>query len=95
MTGVRAQGDSVDIDILVQPRASRTRIGPVHGDRIKVAVTAPPVDGEANAAVIELFARALRCPRGAVAIVSGQGSRRKTVRIRGVAEAAVVAVVTP
>jgi hypothetical protein len=51
MVGVRASGDAVDIDVLVQPRASRARIGPVHGDRIKVAVTAPPVDGEANAAL--------------------------------------------
>jgi uncharacterized protein len=93
MVGVRATGDAVDIDVLVQPRASRARIGPVHGDRIKVAVTAPPVDGEANAAVIELFAHALRRPRGAVEVVAGLASRRKTVRIRGVTAAAVEAVV--
>ncbi len=90
---MRASGDTVDIDVLVQPRASRARIGPVHGDRIKVAVTAPPVDGEANAALVELFARALRCPRGAVEVVAGHGSRRKTVRVRGVTAAAVEAVV--
>jgi hypothetical protein len=94
MTGVRASGDAVDIDVLVQPRASRARIGPAHGDRIKVAVTAPPVDGEANAAVVDLFARALRCPRAAVEVVAGQASRRKTVRIRGVTAAAVEAVIT-
>ncbi len=93
MLAVRASKDAVDIDVLVQPRASRERIGPVHGERIKVAVTAPPVDGEANAAVVDLFARALRCPRSAVQVVSGQSSRRKTVRIRGVAAAAVEAVI--
>jgi len=91
VTGIRGHGDAVDVDVLVQPRASRPRIGPVHGDRIKVAVTAPPVDGAANQAVVELFAEALRRPRSAVEVVSGQASRRKTVRIRGVATAAVEA----
>ena len=75
---------TVTIDILVQPRASRARIGPRHDGRIKVAVTAPPVDGEANAAVIELLARSLGVPRSAVAVIAGATSRRKTVRIEGV-----------
>ena len=44
------------IDILVQPRASRAKLGPMHDGRLKVAVTAPPVDGEANAAVVEVLA---------------------------------------
>ncbi len=55
---------SVTVDILVQPRASRAKIGPMHDGRIKIAVTAPPVDGEANAAVIELLARQLGIARG-------------------------------
>ena len=80
-------GATVMIDILVQPRASRPRIGPRHDGRIKVAVTAPPVDGEANAAVVELFARRLGVPRGKVAIVAGASSRRKTVAIEGVTAA--------
>ncbi|MCB9560567.1 MAG: DUF167 domain-containing protein [Kofleriaceae bacterium] len=73
--------------MLVQPRASRARLGPIHGDRLKVAVTSPPVDGEANAAVIELLARALGVGRGDVEVVAGASSRRKTVRVRGVAAA--------
>jgi uncharacterized protein len=75
---------SVTIDVLVQPRASRARIGPRHDGRIKIAITAPPVDGEANAAVIELVAKALRVPRSAVAITAGHSSRRKTLAIAGV-----------
>ena len=73
------------VHILVAPRASRSRIGPVHGDRVKVSVTAPPVDGAANAAVIALFADTLRCRRVDVAIVGGQSSRRKTLRLARVA----------
>lgn len=72
------------IDVLVQPRASRARIGPRHDGRIKIAVTAPPVDGEANAAVIELLAKSLGIPRGAVEVIAGASSRRKTLRITGV-----------
>jgi uncharacterized protein (TIGR00251 family) len=81
---VRSHESGCDVDILVVPRASRAKIGPRHGDRIKVAVTAPPVDGAANAAVIDVFAKALKCKRSAVSIVRGQTSRRKTIRLAGV-----------
>ena len=76
--------ESCTLDVLVQPRASRARIGPRHDGRIKVAVTAAPVDGEANAAVIELVADVLGVARGAVTVVSGVSSRRKTLRVQGV-----------
>ena len=93
MSWLRATADGVALDVLVQPRASRPKLGPIHGDRIKVAVTAPPVDGEANAAVIELVARALGVGRAAVEVVAGHASRRKTLAIRGVDLARVTAVV--
>ena len=72
---------ALTVEILVQPRASRAKIGPMHDGRLKVAVTSPPVDGEANAAVIELFAKQLGIARSRVAIVAGASSRRKTLRI--------------
>jgi uncharacterized protein (TIGR00251 family) len=71
----------ITLDILVQPRASRAKIGPMHDGRLKIAVTAPPVDGEANAAVIDLIARRLGIARGDVEVIAGASSRRKTVRI--------------
>jgi hypothetical protein len=77
---------AVTIDILVQPRASRAKIGPMHDGRIKIAVTAPPVDGEANAAVIELLAKRLGVPRSSVEVIAGASSRRKTIRIANVTE---------
>ena len=77
---------AVTIDILVQPRASRAKIGPMHDGRIKIAVTAPPVDGEANAAVIELVAKALGVARSSVEVVAGASSRRKTLRIANVTQ---------
>jgi uncharacterized protein (TIGR00251 family) len=75
------------VDVLVQPRASRAGVGPVVGDRLRVAVTAPPVDGKANAAVIEAVAEAFGVRRGAVTIVRGETGRRKTVRIAGIGRA--------
>ncbi len=86
---VVAHDGAVTFDVLVQPRASRAKLGPVHDGRLKVAVTAPPVDGEANAAVVELIAKALGVARGAVEVVAGTSSRRKTLRVRGVAPAAI------
>lgn len=90
---VKATADGIVFDVLVSPRASRARLGPVHGERVKVAVTAPPVDGEANAAVIELVAKALGVPRAAVTIAAGHASRRKSVAVRGVDAAALARVV--
>lgn len=81
---VRDEAGGLCFDVLVTPRASRERIGPLVGERLKVAVTAPPVEGEANAALVAVLARALGVPRAAVSIVRGDGSRRKTVRVVGV-----------
>lgn len=74
---------AITFDVQVVPRASRDRLGPVHGDRLKVQLTAPPVDGAANDALVALLARALGRARGDVAIVRGQTARKKTVRVAG------------
>jgi len=86
---IREHAGSVTVDVLVQPRASRAKVGPIHDGRLKVAVTSPPVDGEANAAVIELFAKQLGIAKGAVEVIAGASSRRKTLRISGVTAAAI------
>lgn len=69
------------VELLVSPRAARAKLGPKHGDRVKIFVTAPPVDGEANAAVQELLAKEAKVPAREVEIVAGQTSRRKTARL--------------
>ncbi|MBK7539635.1 MAG: DUF167 domain-containing protein [Myxococcales bacterium] len=86
---LRHSGADVTLDVLVAPRASRPKVGPVHGDRLKVAVTSPPVDGEANAAVLELLADRLDLSRSALEVSAGASSRRKTIRIRGLSAAQV------
>ena len=80
-------GPALLVDILVQPRAARARVGPLVGDRLRVAVAAPPVDGRANAAVVEALAEAFGVRRADVSIVRGESGRRKTVRIAGATRA--------
>ncbi|WP_428266028.1 DUF167 domain-containing protein [Haliangium sp.] len=88
---LRTGKDGLLLDVLVRPRASRVQIGPVHDRRLKLAVTAPPVDGAANAAVVEVLAKTLGCAKRDLEIVSGAGSRQKTVAIHGLSRDAVVA----
>ncbi|MBK8264300.1 MAG: DUF167 domain-containing protein [Nannocystis sp.] len=74
-------GASVDLDLHVVPRASRSRVIGVFADRLKVQLAAPPVDGAANEALLELFAAQLRLSRGALELVRGATGKRKTLRI--------------
>ena len=80
---------AVRFSVRVQPRSSRTGVEGVHGDALKVRVNAPPVDGAANEAVVEVLAEALGVPRRAVRIVSGDTFRTKVVEVEGVDAAAV------
>ena len=80
---IQSRDGAVSFEIIVAPRASRARIGPLVGGRLKVSVTAPPVEGKANAAVIAELARALDVPKRAIEIVAGGRGKRKTVRVEG------------
>ncbi len=82
------KSDVLIVEVQVVPRASRTAVGPAVGERLRVAVTSPPVDGAANAAVIDALADAFGVRRSAVEIVRGERGRRKTVRIAGATRAA-------
>ena len=74
-------GEDVLLHILVNPNASRTRIQGTHGDRLKVSLRSPPVDGAANEELIRLLSTTLEISRSRVHIQGGQGSRRKTLRL--------------
>jgi uncharacterized protein (TIGR00251 family) len=76
-TGVR-------IRLHVQPRASRSELAGRHGDAIKVRLTAPPVDGAANEALLRFLAVRLEVPRSALSLVSGGSGRSKVVAIEAI-----------
>ena len=84
---LREEAGAVTLELLIQPRASRTRVVGEHDGRLKVQLAAPPVDGEANAALVEFLARALSVRKGDVEVLRGETGRRKTVRVAGVSAA--------
>ena len=77
-------GIGIELDVRVIPRARTTELSGERDGALVVRVAAPPVEGAANEALIEFLSDALRVPRGAVRIVSGQRGRRKRIAIAGV-----------
>lgn len=75
--------------IKVQPRAKKNALVGELGDTLKVALTSPPLEGKANQACIDFFAKLLKVPRSSVTIAAGQTSRRKVIRIVGLSAAEV------
>jgi uncharacterized protein (TIGR00251 family) len=75
-----------DIQVKLLPKSSRTEIVGRENNRLKVKVTSPPVDGEANKALIQLLAKTLGVSKGRVEIIAGKSSRLKTIRIYGLSE---------
>ena len=81
---LRHTDDGVTFDVRVSPRASRDAVQGIHDGALKVALTAPPVEGAANAALCKLLSKALGVPKRAVTIVRGEASRNKVVHVAGV-----------
>jgi uncharacterized protein (TIGR00251 family) len=81
---LRSDADSVTLEVRVAPRASRASIIGIHAGALKVSLTAPPVDGAANAALIELLADQLGVAKRSIEITRGERAKHKTVRVRGV-----------
>jgi hypothetical protein len=70
------------LSVRVQPKASKNAIRGVHGEALKVALTAPPVEGAANKALIAFVAKILGIPKASIEILSGQTSRNKRLLLR-------------
>ena len=87
--------DGVVIDVRVAPRASRSGLAGARDGALLVRLHAPPVEGAANAELVNLLAALLRVPRRAVTIVAGGRNRLKRVRIEGVSAASVNATLGP
>jgi hypothetical protein len=84
----RRDGEDLILLLRVQPRASRNEIAGPYGDRLRVRVAAPPVDGEANAVLLRFLAQTFGVPPADVRLERGQTGRNKQVRIRGAASGA-------
>ncbi|MFA6102327.1 MAG: DUF167 domain-containing protein [Victivallaceae bacterium] len=80
------QADCI-IHCWIQPRASKTAIVGLHDGSLKISLAAPPVDGQANAELCKFLAKKLNLAKSAVKISAGDSSRRKSVKIEGIAKA--------
>ncbi len=85
MAAVLREGDELIMHLMIQPKASRDQIVGLHGEELKVAITAPPVDGQANSHLIKYLAKQFKVAKGQVRIVRGSwgGTRRSPSRRPG------------
>src|SRR5436305_12706530 len=83
MIPIQESAKGITFAVKVHPRARKTAITGIVGDALKLALTAPPVEGKANMAVIEFFADIFKIQRSSVTIASGATSRLKVIRISG------------
>ena len=81
---ITACPDGILLDVRVIPRAGRSQIAGMRNDAILVRLGAAPVDGAANAELIEILAGALRVPRRNITLIAGERSRSKRARVIGV-----------
>jgi len=84
MIRVEAGQDRVSFAVKVHPRAKHNAITGELGDALKLSLTTPPVEGRANQACIDFFAKLLKVPRSSVTIASGQSGRHKVIQVAGV-----------
>lgn len=81
MSAVTRSNDALIIRLYIQPKASRDQIIGLHGDELKVAITAPPVDGQANAHLTKFLAKQFRVAKSLVIIEKGELGRHKQIKI--------------
>jgi uncharacterized protein len=83
MVSIQNSPNGATFAVKVHPRAKKNAITGEVGGAVKLALTAPPVDGRANEACIEFFAKLLNLSRSSVTIAAGQTSRNKVIRVEG------------
>jgi uncharacterized protein (TIGR00251 family) len=84
MVTIRETDGGVTFAVRMHPRAKKDAITGELGDALKLALTSPPVDGRANEACVEFFAKLLKVSRSSITITSGQSRRNKIIRVVGV-----------
>ena len=81
MSAVSQTADGLVLRLYIQPKASRDSIIGLHGDELKVAITAPPIDGKANAHLVKYLAKQFKVAKSQVLVEKGELGRHKQVKI--------------
>lgn len=71
----------MNLSVYIQPGAKKSEVSGTHDGKVKIRISAPPVEGAANDALVKFIAKSLNISKSAVEIISGEKSRHKTVRI--------------
>lgn len=82
MTHYQWQGSDLLLRCHLQPKASKDEVAGLHGDRIKLRITAPPVDGKANAHLLQWLGKLFKVPKSRVVILQGETGRSKNILIQ-------------
>ena len=82
MVSIQKNPKGLVFSVFVQPRSSKNMIVGAHGDALKIKLTAPPVEGEANKMCISVLAKSLKIPKSSLEILSGHTSRSKRVLLK-------------
>jgi hypothetical protein len=86
MTYMNKIAGGLSLKLHVQPGAKKSEIADIHGDRLKIRLKAPPVDGKANKELVDFLSKLFDVPKRNIEISSGLASRQKTVKIIGITE---------
>ncbi len=86
---LRVIDDGVELNVLVVPRSSRCEISGIHNNALRIKLTSPPVDNEANVQCCDFIAKQLGIAKRQVLIIRGKTARKKVVKIAGVTESEV------
>lgn len=81
---IEATPSGLVLRVFVAPRSSGNKVLGLHDGKVKVALTAPPVEGAANNALIAFLAKVLGVSKSSVAIVAGETSRKKSISVEGI-----------
>lgn len=81
MSAVSQTEDGLVLRLYIQPKASRDSIIGLHGDELKVAITAPPIDGKANAHLVKYLAKQFKVAKSQVLLEKGELGRHKQIKI--------------
>jgi hypothetical protein len=81
LSAVSQTSEGLVLRLYIQPKASRDSIIGLHGDELKVAITAPPIDGKANAHLVKYLAKQFRVAKGQVLVEKGELGRHKQIKI--------------
>jgi uncharacterized protein (TIGR00251 family) len=91
----RADGPCATVSVRVVPRSSNEGIAGIEGGVVRIRLNAPPVEGQANEALVRFLSKALGVPKSRIALVAGGKGRNKIVRVDGITREALLSALVP